>query len=179
MDESFHLETHPFPPLLGMSPTLSHCFMRMNEKRKTWPLLFLCLRKGAWRWGAVRSSLSSPKAFPASSHPSPTQVSASLVLGAKTTLVWIWEWRRKNNVCDFHHFSRHGYFPLPLASLFPGSCCHFESFARVSLRHTSCVFAQTVFAKKYVKAFGLWFLVQNMPMFSFARGSVSVDVLKR
>lgn len=81
---------------------------------------------------------------------------------------------------DFHHFSRHRYFPPPLASLFPRvQLCHFESFARVSLRHTSCVSAQTVFAKKYVKAFGLRFLFQSMPMFSFARGSVSVDVLKR
>lgn len=83
-------------------------------------------------------------------------------------------------MCGFHHFSRQEYFPQPQVSPPPRvRPCHFESFARVSLRHTSCVSAPTVFAAKYVKAFGLQFLVQSMPMFSLGRESVSVDVVKR
>lgn len=39
--------------------------------------------------------------------------------------------------------------------------------------------AQTACAAKHVEAFGLQLLVQSMPMFSFGRGSVSVDVAKR
>lgn len=83
-------------------------------------------------------------------------------------------------MCGFYHFSGHEYSPQGRASPPPSVWpCHFESFARVSLRHTSSVSAQTVFAAKYVKAFGLQFLVQSMPMFSLGRGSVSVGMVKR
>lgn len=79
----------------------------------------------------------------------------------------------------FYYFSGHEYFSQHLASPPPRVWpCHFESFAGVSLRHTSSVSAQTVFAVKYVKAFGLQFLVQSMPMFSLGRGSVSVDMVE-
>lgn len=79
----------------------------------------------------------------------------------------------------FYYFSGHEYFSQHLASPPPRVWpCHFESFAGVSLRHTSSVSAQTVFAVKYVKAFGLQFLVQSMPVFSLGRGSVSVDMVE-
>lgn len=41
------------------------------------------------------------------------------------------------------------------------------------------VSAQTAFAEKYVKAFGLWISAKNMPMFSFGSSSVSVDTVRR
>lgn len=41
------------------------------------------------------------------------------------------------------------------------------------------VSAQIAFAAKYVKAFGLWFSAQNVPMFSFGGRSVSVDTVRR
>lgn len=83
-------------------------------------------------------------------------------------------------MCGFYHFSGHKYFPQHWASPPPRVWPYrFESFAGVSLRHTSSVSAQTMFAAKYVKAFGLQFLVQSMPMFSLGRGSVSVDMVKR
>lgn len=83
-------------------------------------------------------------------------------------------------MCGFLHFSRQEYFPQPQLSPPPRvRPCHFESVARVSLRHTSCVSAQTVFAAKSGKAFGLQCLVQSMPMFSLGRERVSVDAVKR
>lgn len=62
---------------------------------------------------------------------------------------------------DFYHFSRHEYFPQPQASLSPKvQLCHFESFARVSLRHTSCVSAQCLLqsVSKHL-GFSFWFRV--------------------
>lgn len=80
-------------------------------------------------------------------------------------------------------FLQAGVFPtaprLPTSQGQTLSTLSLESFARVSLRHTSCISAQTVFAANYVKAFGLQFLVQSMPMFSLGRESVSVDAVKR